>query len=93
MDYRSTIPDLQKKIAVLPDPEPVNPDFLYHVRTRRKFVLNEANLHRSCTLVNLGKIAMRLLRPLHYDPVKQEFINDDQANLMVLEPMRAPWVI
>jgi hypothetical protein len=28
---------------------------------------------------------------LHFDPVTQRFINDDAANRLVEEPMRAPW--
>jgi hypothetical protein len=61
------------------------------VRTRRKFALNEENGHRSCTLVNLGKIAVRLGRPLRFDPEKQLFIGDEGANRFIDEPMRAPW--
>ena len=92
-NMRSTIPDLEKKIALLPDPPPQEMDFHKCVRERIPFGLNDVNGHRSCTLVNMAKIAVRLRRPLHFDPVKQRFINDDAANRMVEEPMRAPWRI
>ncbi len=88
---RSTIPNLDKLIASLPDPEPQMTDFAEAVRTRTKFALNEQNGHRSCTLVNLGKIAVRLGRSLQFDPVKQRFVNDEGANRLIDQPMRAPW--
>jgi len=53
--------------------------------------LNEANGHRSCTLVNLSVIAVRLGRKLRFDPDKQRFIGDEQANRLIEQPMRAPW--
>lgn len=88
---RSTVPDLKKKLASLPELEPVETDFYQCVRKREKFFLNEENGHRSCTLVNLAKAALRTGRRLRFDPVKQHFINDDEANRLVNEPMRAPW--
>lgn len=92
-NFRSTIPDLQKKLASLPDPAPQQTDFIDCIKTRKKFCINESVAHRSCTLINLSKIAIRLRRPLRYDPDKQLFINDEAANRMINEPMRAPWVI
>ncbi len=89
--FKSDIPDLEKKLAAFPDPPAQVTDFYQAVRERRKFALNEENGHRSATLVNLGKIAVRLGRPLHFDPVQQHFINDEQANAFIHEPMRAPW--
>ncbi len=91
--FRSDIPDLKKKLAALPDPEPQLGDFPEAVLTRKKFALNEMNGHRSCTLVNLGKIALRLNRSLEYDPEAQMFKNDEGANKLIDQPMRAPWFI
>ena len=51
------------------------------------------NGYRSCTLINLGKIALQLNRNLHFDPVLQVFLNDEEANRMINPPMRAPWNI
>ncbi len=89
----SDIPDLKKKLSSLPDPEPQITDFSEAVRTRKKFALNEENGHRTCTIVNLAKIAVRLGRPLKFDPDKQLFINDEEANRFVRQPMRAPWYL
>ena len=87
----SDIPNLRDLIAPLPDPEPRITDFAEAVRTRRRFALNERNGHRSCTLVNLAKIAVQLGRPLGFDPEKQRFIGDEEANRLAEQPMRAPW--
>jgi hypothetical protein len=91
--FKSTIPDLEKKLATFPDPAPQQTDFVEAVKLRRKFALNEENGHRSCTLVNMGKIALQLNRSLEFDPVKQEFINDAGANNLIFQPMRGPWTI
>ncbi len=88
---KSDIPHLKEKINSLPDPKPQLTDFMKAVRTRKKFTLNEDNAHRSCTIVNLSKIAVRLGRPLRFDPVKQLFIGDEEANRLIHQPMRAPW--
>ncbi len=91
--FKSDIPDFAKKVAELKDPEPQLTDFVQAVRTRKKFALNEINGHRSCTLVNLGKTALQTGRVLHFDSKTQRFINDDNANTYVNQPMRAPWKI
>lgn len=85
------IPDWERKLADFPDPLPQRTDFLECVRTRQKFALNEINGHRSCTLVNIGAVALQLGRTLHFDSDKMEFINDDAANRLVYPTMRAPW--
>jgi hypothetical protein len=47
--------------------------------------------HRSCTICLLGDIAMRLGRKLRWNPEKERFVNDAQANRMLWRPMRSPW--
>lgn len=89
--FRSTIPDLEKKLAAFPEPEPQVTDFSDAVRNRKKFALNEENGFNSSTLVNQAIIAVRLNRSLEFDPKKMEFINDQAANALVHQPMRAPW--
>ena len=87
------IPDWEKKLAEYPEPAVQNTDFLECVHNRQKFALNEINGYHSATIVNMGAVALRLNRTLNYDPVKQEFINDSEANRLLNQPMRAPWTI
>jgi myo-inositol 2-dehydrogenase / D-chiro-inositol 1-dehydrogenase len=90
--FKSDIPDLEKKLASFPDSQPQITDFLESVKHRKPFALNESNGHRSCTMVNMGKIALQLNRSLKFDPVSQLFIGDEEANRLVDPPMRAPYV-
>ncbi|HPS54180.1 MAG TPA: Gfo/Idh/MocA family oxidoreductase [Sedimentisphaerales bacterium] len=89
--FKSDIKNLTEKLAAFPEPEPMITDFMESVRTRKKFGLNEMNAHRSCNLINLGKISLQLGRKLRFDSDKQLFIDDPQANKFIDEPMRGPW--
>ena len=90
--FECTIPDIMNKLAEFPDPKPQRTDFLDCIRTRQKFALNEVNGHRSCTLVNMAAVALRLNRQeLKFDPVTQLFVGDDAANALVNQPMRGEW--
>ena len=86
--FKSDIPNLAEKLAAFPDPAPQVTDFAQAVRTRQKFALNESNGFRSATIINLGKIAVRTRRPLRFDPDKLQFIDDEQANRLIDQPMR-----
>ena len=91
--FKSDIPDLERKLSEFPDPEPQVTDFIDAVKTRKKFALNEENGYRSCTIINMGLVALRLGRSLKFDPVKQEFIGDEGANRLIFPPLRGPWTI
>ena len=91
--FRSDIPNLKSFIETLPEPEPQIAVFSESVKTRKKFALNEMNGFRSATMVNLGIVAVRLGRTLNFDPDKLEFIDDEGANRLINQPMRAPWTI
>lgn len=91
--FKSDIPNLQQFLETLPEPEPQIGIFSESVKTRKKFALNETNGFRSATMVNLGIIAVRLGRTLNFDPDKLEFIDDEGANRLINQPMRAPWTI
>jgi hypothetical protein len=80
----------RKKIAALPDPEPLL-SFAEAVKTRKQAGGNPEAAHRCATLLHLANIAIRTGRKLRYDPVKEQIIGDDEANRLVNQPMRAPW--
>jgi myo-inositol 2-dehydrogenase / D-chiro-inositol 1-dehydrogenase len=92
-EFKSDIPDLEKKLQEFPDPAPQVIDFITAVKERKTFALNEANGHRSCTIVNMGKIAMQLNRNLSFNPKTQRFINDDEANALAYPEMKGIWRI
>jgi predicted dehydrogenase len=91
--FKSNIPNLQSFIETLPEPETQITTFTESVKSRKKFALNEMNGYHSCTVVNMGIIALQLGRTLHFDPVRQQFIDDEAANRLINQPMRAPWSI
>ena len=88
---KADIPNFEQTLKGLKDPEPMVTDFVQAVKTRSKFALNEINGHRSCTLVNLAKIALQTGRPLRYDSKKETFIGDKAANAYLDQPMRGNW--
>lgn len=90
-DFKSDLPDLEKQLANYPDPPLAVTDFVKAVKERQTFVTNEENGHRSCTLVNIGKIALQLGRSLQFDPEKQNFLFDEGANRLLNQPLRTTW--
>ncbi|GAB2834940.1 Gfo/Idh/MocA family protein [Ferruginibacter profundus] len=44
--------------------------------------------HRACSACLLHHIAMKLKRKLYWDPAKEQFKNDDEANKMLARPQR-----
>jgi len=49
--------------------------------------------YKSASLAHLGNIAYRLGRTLNFDPVKENFIGDKQANAMLTRKYRAPFIV
>jgi predicted dehydrogenase len=49
--------------------------------------------HLSSALAHLGNIAYRLGRQLQFDPVKEKFVGDEQANKMVTRKYRPPFTV
>jgi len=66
-------------------------NFLDCVKSRARTVAPVEAAVRSDTLCQLSDIAMRLARKLRWDPDKEQFIGDEQANRMLKRPMRSPW--
>jgi myo-inositol 2-dehydrogenase/D-chiro-inositol 1-dehydrogenase len=61
------------------------------VRSRREPIAPVEVAHRSCSACLLHHIAMKLDRKLRWDPEKERFIGDDEANAMLSRPQRAPY--
>ena len=47
--------------------------------------------HRSCSVCLISHIAMKLGRKLEWDSVKEEFVNDPEANTYLNRSQRGPW--
>ncbi|HKB06363.1 MAG TPA: Gfo/Idh/MocA family oxidoreductase [Gemmataceae bacterium] len=58
----------------------------------RKLPICDAEIgHRSATVCHLGVIAMRLGKALTWDPKKEEFVGDAEANKWLAREQRKPW--
>jgi len=68
-------------------------NFLSAVRTRERAVCDAEIAHRTMTVCHLGNIAFQLRRPLKWDPAKEVFLGDEEANRLLDRPMRSPWVL
>ncbi len=67
--------------------------FLDCVKSRRQTVANPVMMHRTMSAVHAANICMWLKRDVRYDPVKEEFVNDAEANRFRSRAMREPWII
>ena len=70
-------------------------NFLDCVKTRREPAAPVETGHRSATVCHLGVIACRLgkQKVLQWDPQREQFANDDDANAMLERPRREPWTL
>ncbi|WP_435009609.1 Gfo/Idh/MocA family protein [Tundrisphaera lichenicola] len=68
-------------------------NFLEGVRTRKRPICDVSVGHHSANVCHLGAIALRLGRPLRWDPKAEQFTGPDadKANAMVSREYRSPW--
>ncbi len=66
-------------------------DFLAAVERRGKPVADIEEGHISTASCILANVALRLGRPLSYDPVKRIVTGDEEATHLLRRPYRAPW--
>ncbi len=88
--------DLQKKVMSQYAAESQRPfshvkDFLACVKSRRQPIANPEVMHRSMSTNHAINICLALGRDLKWDPAKEEFIGDDEANRMRSRAIRQPW--
>jgi hypothetical protein len=75
----------------LPHSQGHQAQFIECVKTRRTTLTPADVALRSATPGYLGLISMRLGRRIHWDPVKQEIVEDLEAARLMERPMRNPW--
>lgn len=61
------------------------------IKTREQTLVPAEVGHRSCSVALLGDIAMHIGRRLKYDPAKEQFIGDEEANSMLFRTQRKPY--
>jgi predicted dehydrogenase len=66
-------------------------DWLNSIRTRQRAATTPEIAHRSTSACEIAWITMKLGRKVRWDPVKEVFLNDDQANAMRSRPQRSPY--
>ena len=66
-------------------------NFFECVRTRKPTVADTEVGHRSVVVCHLGVIAMRLGRTLSWDPAKEKFVGDAEADTWLAREPRKPW--
>ncbi len=66
-------------------------NFLECVRTRQPTISCAETAHRAASMLLLGGIAMRIGRPLRWDPQKEEFPDAPDANRLLSMAPREPW--
>jgi hypothetical protein len=67
-------------------------NFLDCVKSRQQTVANPDVMHHSMSTVHAANICMWLKRDVKYDPVKEEFISDPEANRLRTRAQREPWI-
>jgi len=66
-------------------------NWLDAIRTRQLPIAPVEVGHRSCSACLLHHMAMRAERTLRWDPTRERFINDDEANGWLSRPQRHPY--
>ena len=61
------------------------------IRSRKEPIAPVETGHRACSTCLLHQIAMKTKRKLYWDPQKERFKNDEQADAMLSRPQRAPY--
>ncbi len=88
-------PEITRRPAGPREPgHPVNnhhQNWLNCIRTRRRPACDVSIACRSTIVSHLGCIAHWTGRPLKWDPVREVFPGDDEANRWLGRPMREPW--
>ena len=68
-------------------------NWLECVRSRRETIAPVEVAHRACSACLIHHMAMKLKRKLYWDPQRERFRNDDEANAMLSRPQRPRYAI
>ena len=82
-----------KEVHLFTCPAGEHRNFLDCVKSRQDPYFPAEIGHRCSTVSHLGNIAMWTGRKLRWDPVKEEFPGDADANRYLDRALRSPWVL
>ncbi|MCO6456435.1 MAG: Gfo/Idh/MocA family oxidoreductase [Pirellulaceae bacterium] len=68
-------------------------NFFDCIQSRRSPVSDVLSQHHSAITCHLGNIAMRLGRPLHWEPAEQQFVGDTEADGFLRREQRAGYEV
>ncbi|HEX9107033.1 MAG TPA: Gfo/Idh/MocA family oxidoreductase [Longimicrobiales bacterium] len=68
-------------------------NWLESIQSRKPPITSAEVAHRSCSACLLHHIAMKIPRHLHWDPAREKFVGDEEANSKLSRPMRAPYLL
>jgi predicted dehydrogenase len=68
-------------------------DFLSAITKRSRPICDVEVGHRTATVCNIGNIAYALGRPLEWDPEKERFKKDGEANKLLKRKMKKEWKV
>jgi myo-inositol 2-dehydrogenase / D-chiro-inositol 1-dehydrogenase len=87
---RSGIKDREIRLHASPENDH-HLDWLTSIRTRQQPVAPAEDGHRSCSACLLAHAAMKLRRTLRWDPQRERFANDEEANALLSRAQRRPY--
>ncbi len=68
-------------------------NWLEAIRDNKPTIAPVEEAHRSCSACLVHHIVMKLDRKVYWDPKKEQFKNDDEANGMLSRPQRSPYAL
>lgn len=66
-------------------------NFLDCIRSRRPTICDAETAHRAMSVILVGGIAEDLKRPLRWDPAREQFVDDPEADRLRRVALRPPW--
>jgi hypothetical protein len=68
-------------------------DFVESIRSRKPTINPLETAIRGDTISHLSDIAVRLRRPVRWEPQAERILDDDEATRLLTRPMREPWTM
>jgi predicted dehydrogenase len=82
---------IKENVIHLLQTDSMHVNWLECIQTRKPTLVPAEVAHRSCSVALLSDISMELSRKLYWDPTKEQFTNDSEANALLSRPQRRPY--